>query len=221
MDPLTPEHPDFWTEIMAPRSPAWREPIDLELIALDDDVQEAVDTFAREISVRFAEYRAAGHEIPTQAELAPDYQLARLYTWRQVAGLVERFAEVAATCAGRADGIGYPELAAAWGISRQAARKKWPDAVPTRGEPRPVELELAGGSASITQLVEGYVWEATAETGATAKGEEPYGSQAEAAAHAGAWLQRHQYDPAAAHADCIEPHRDSKGEYVDCDGVAL
>ncbi|MFF3327619.1 hypothetical protein [Streptomyces sp. NPDC002889] len=76
--------------------------------------------------------------------------------------------------------------------------------MPKKGEPRPVELELAGGRAEIIELPGegGYGWEATAETGVTEKGPEPYGSASEAAAHAGAFLQRHACDLDAAHADC-------------------
>ncbi|NIY64276.1 hypothetical protein SMALB_2234 [Streptomyces malaysiensis] len=65
--------------------------------------------------------------------------------------------------------------------------------------------------------------EATGADGSSGQSEEPYGSRTEAAAHTGAFLARHAtaYDRDAAHAECIEPHRDPDGEYVDCDGRPL
>ncbi|MFD5422623.1 hypothetical protein ACFWJT_31980 [Streptomyces sp. NPDC127069] len=55
----------------------------------------------------------------------------------------------------------------------------------------------------------------------TARGEEPYGSVAEAAAHAGAFLQRYADETVEAHAECIERHLDAGGDLFDCDGRPL
>ncbi|MGP3983780.1 hypothetical protein [Streptomyces sp. KR80] len=218
----TTDHPDFYTQLLTLREPAWREPTEDELIALEDDIFEAVHEMASAISLRDQSYRDAGQPVPPGNVSAPDYQLAALHALRQAQSAVDRLAAAAARTAGHT-GASYAKLGAAWGITRQSARLRWPDAVPPRGEARPVELELAGGHATITQFPDddGYVWEATAEDGTTAQGEEPYGSTAEAAAHAGAFLQRHAHDPDAAHADCIEPHRDADGEYADCGGTPL
>ncbi|MET8756205.1 hypothetical protein ABZW32_39890, partial [Streptomyces sp. NPDC004667] len=48
-------------------------------------------------------------------------------------------------------GAGYPQLGAAWGITRQSARTKWPDAVPSRAHlPQPpVPVQHAGGTAAV------------------------------------------------------------------------
>ncbi|MFG2895058.1 hypothetical protein [Streptomyces sp. NPDC048248] len=211
--------PDFWTQIMTLREPAYSEPTEDDVLALQDDIFEAVQRMASAISLRDQDYRAAGvRPAPAAVVASPDYQLATLHALRQAEGVIETFAATSAKNAGHT-GASYTKLGAAWGITRQSARLKWPDAARKPGA-RPVELDIAGGRATVTQLSDddGYVWEATAENGVTEHGQEPYGSIAEAAAHAGAFLQRHAYDPSATHGDCTEPHRDSKGEYVDCDG---
>ncbi|MEJ8662277.1 hypothetical protein [Streptomyces sp. MS1.AVA.4] len=218
----TKDTPDFWTQIMTLREPAWREVTEDDQFDLHDAVEDAVFVLAKKLSTRAAEYRAAGQALPDAALAAPDVQLAMLRALREAQRAIDNLAGRTAKTAGHT-GATYRHLGDAWGITRQSARLRWPDALPKKGEPRPVELELAGGRAEIVELPGegGYVWEATAETGVTEKGPEPYGSAAEAAAHAGAFLQRHSHDPDAAHADCIEPHRGADGEYVDCDGRPL
>ncbi|MGW9028384.1 hypothetical protein ACWGQ5_30390 [Streptomyces sp. NPDC055722] len=60
----------------------------------------------------------------------------------------------------------------------------------------------------------GFVWEATGADGTSGQGKEPYGSRIEAAAHAGAFLERHATacDHNAVHAGCTEPHQNPNGE---------
>ncbi|MFF8993977.1 hypothetical protein ACF09H_29435 [Streptomyces sp. NPDC014983] len=69
---------------------------------------------------------------------------------RQVDRTVQEQAANAAKIAGH-QGASYTKLGAAWGITRQSARVKWPDAVPARGQQthEPIPLVYAGGTATI------------------------------------------------------------------------
>ncbi|MCX4729340.1 MULTISPECIES: hypothetical protein [unclassified Streptomyces] len=42
------------------RQPRWREPVDDELIGMEDDLQEAARRFACAVSLRAADYRTNG-----------------------------------------------------------------------------------------------------------------------------------------------------------------
>ena len=91
-------------------------------------------------------------------------------------------------------------------------------------EPTPLGLEHAGGRAKVIELPHeaGFAWEATGADSTTDQGEEPYGSQAEAAAHARAFLAQHEdTSREAVHAGCFMPHLDAYGEHIDCDGRPL
>ncbi|WP_331729763.1 hypothetical protein [Streptomyces chartreusis] len=230
MEP-TLDDPNYWGDIMTLRDPAYREPTDDEVLRLEGDVTDAAHTLACAISARESAYRANGQDVPDGVVASPDWQLTYLYALHAVDGIVRRLADRTARTAG---GIGatYGHLGAAWGITKQAARLRWPGAVqkPTTltDETEPFQLRLAGGVAEIVQLPDagGFAWGATGEDGTIGQGEEPYGSRTEAAAHAGAFLARHSvpdeddYDHEAAHADCTEPHVTADG-YVDCDGTPL
>ncbi|MFJ2745857.1 hypothetical protein ACIO3O_40070 [Streptomyces sp. NPDC087440] len=214
------DDPDFWTDVLSPRTPAWREPGEDDLITLADDVHDAADRLARAISTRAADYHEAGSDFPLEASAAPDYQLALLHALWQITRSAESRAATAAKVAGHC-GAGYPDLGTAWGgITRQSARKKWPDAVRRPGTPDPITLELAGGRAVLTELPDdiGHIWEATGEDGEQGEADEPLNSQAEAAAHAGAWLQQHEYGPDEAHADGLTLRLGTDGDPVDYDG---
>lgn len=226
----TRDNTAFWGDVMTLREPAYREPIDEELHQLEDAVADAAQTLAGAISTRESAYRAAGKEVPDGVTLAPDRTLAYLYALHEIDGIVGRLADRAARAAG-ATGATYPHLGAAWGVTKQAARLRWPGAVrkPTdladTGEP--LDLRVAGGAAEIVQLPNegGFVWSATGADGTHGQAEEPYGSRTEAAAHAGAFLAQHAepdepYDHDEAHAECIEPHVTADG-YADCDGRPL
>ncbi|WP_351229996.1 hypothetical protein [Streptomyces sp. NPDC002133] len=214
------DDPDFWTRILALREPAWREPGEDDLLNLQDDIFEAVQQLASRISLRAQDYRAAGQDLPDAAIAAPDYQLAVLRALHTAQRTIDTFAATAAKNAGHT-GASYTKLGAAWGgITRQSARLRWPDAVHKRGTaPQPIELELAGGHAEISELPDGagYTWEAVGYDEAVAEENEACATVAEAAAQAGAFLQLHAYDHAAAHAACTRPHVTGDG-YVDCDG---
>ncbi|MGW2826406.1 hypothetical protein ACWC24_36290 [Streptomyces sp. NPDC001443] len=222
---------DFWRDVMTLHEPPYREPVDDEVVHLQDQVAEAARDLARAISTRESAYRADGQEVPNGIALAPDWQLAYLYALHEIEGIARRLADNAARTAG-GTGANYAQLGTAWGITKQAARLRWPGAVrkhdDTSGEGEPFELQLGGGLAEIIQLPNegGFTWEATAGNGTSGQSQEPYGSRTEAAAHAGAFLARHAApgdeteDPDAMHADCIEPHPGPE-DYVDCDGTPL
>ncbi|MGW2891891.1 hypothetical protein ACWDDN_42625 [Streptomyces griseoruber] len=221
----------FWRDVMTLQEPPYRAPGDDEVLQLQDQVAEAARTLARAISTRESAYRADGQETPNGIAISPDWQLAYLYALHEIEGIARRLADSAARTAG-GTGASYTQLGAAWGITKQAARLRWPGAVrkhdDTSGEGQPFELRLGGGIAEIIQLPDGggFVWEATGADRASGQSPEPYGSRTEAAAHAGAFLARHAVpgdgtdDLDAAHAGCFEPHLGPDG-YVDCDGTPL
>ncbi|MFE5923184.1 hypothetical protein [Streptomyces sp. NPDC056468] len=221
----------LWRDVMTLQEPPYREPIDDEILQLQEQVAQAARVLAREISTRESAYRADGQEVPKEIVLSPDWQLAYLYALHEVEGIARRLADGAARTAG-GTGASYAQLGSAWGVTKQAARLRWPGAVrkpdDTSGEGAPFELRLDGGLAEIIQLPNegGFIWEATGADGTGGQAEEPYGSRTEAAARAGAFLARHAtpfdetYDPDAAHADCFEPHPGPDG-YADCDGTPL
>ncbi|MDH6604474.1 hypothetical protein M2164_000109 [Streptomyces sp. SAI-208] len=229
MEP-TLDDPDFWADIMTMRDPAYRAPTEDEVLQLEDDVADAAHALAVAISARESAYRVNGQDVPDAVVASPDWQLTYLYALHMVDGIVKKLADRTARAAG---GIGanYGHLGAAWGgITKQAARLRWPGAVrrPTdlTEKAEPFQLSLAGGVAEIVQLPDaaGFAWAATGGDGTIGQGEEPYGSRTEAAAHAGAFLALHgepdEGDHAAAHADCVQPHPAGDG-YVDCDGRPL
>ncbi|SDT82982.1 hypothetical protein SAMN05216371_7794 [Streptomyces sp. TLI_053] len=121
--------------------------------------------------------------------------LSVLAAWKVVDGEVRRLTALAAAAAG-SYGANYEQLGAAWGMTRQGARKKWPEAVPrpTAARTGP-SLELFGGHAELTQDQRSGGWSWTAEgadgtLGAAGDGTR-YATKEEAAAHAGAFLREH------------------------------
>ncbi|MFB8241106.1 hypothetical protein ACFC58_31690 [Kitasatospora purpeofusca] len=123
--------------------------------------------------------------------------LSVLAAWKVVDTEVKQLTALAAATAG-SYGANYEQLGAVWGMTRQGARKKWPDAVP-----RPAaaatrtgsSLELFGGTAELTQdpLSGGWAWTAEGADGTRgAAGDGTwYATKEEAAAHAGAFLREH------------------------------
>ncbi|MER8009640.1 hypothetical protein [Streptomyces sp. NPDC094149] len=215
----------FWRDVMTVQEPPYREPIDDEIVQLQDQVAQAARELARAISTRESALRADGREVPDGITLAPDWQLAYLYALHEIEGIAKRLADTVARTAG-GTGANYAQLGAAWGITKQAARLRWPGAVrrpdDTSGEGEPFELRLGGGLAEIIQLPDdgGFIWEATGGNGSSGRAAQPYGSRTEAAAHAGAFLARHAGsvkdidDHDGAHGGSFEPPPGSDG-YVD------
>ncbi|WP_236578317.1 hypothetical protein [Streptomyces tendae] len=124
-----------------------------------------------------------------------DVALSVLAAWKVMDGEVKRLTERAAVTAG-SYGASYEQLGAVWGITRQGARKKWPDAV-SRTAPTTVgtsTLALFGGTAELVRSPSGgWGWTgrgADGTAGAAPDGT-PYATAEEAAAHAGAFLKEH------------------------------
>ena len=124
--------------------------------------------------------------------------LSILAAWKVVDVEIKRLAEQAAATAG-SYGASYEQLGAVWGITRQGARKKWPDAV---SRPAPAAagrstLALFGGTAELVQSPSGdWRWAGKGADGAsgTATDGTLYATAEEAAAHAGAFLKEHALD---------------------------
>ncbi|MFB6890482.1 hypothetical protein ACFCX4_14325 [Kitasatospora sp. NPDC056327] len=138
--------------------------------------------------------RTTGEPVHRMWDADPaDVALTVLATWKVVDAEVKRLTEIAAGTAG-SYGASYEQLGAAWGITRQGARKKWPDAVlrPPAGEAVTV-LELFGGTAELTRDPTGghWTWTARAADGSRTAPAAPQPTREEAAAHAGAYLHQH------------------------------
>ncbi|MFD8242391.1 hypothetical protein ACFV3P_24910 [Streptomyces albidoflavus] len=124
----------------------------------------------------------------------PEIPLAKLivckYADEELAVLAEKFARAAG-----AQGATYADLGAAWGISRQAARKRWPGAVSAlseRANKEPVHFQAFGGEARVFFHPEdgGWWWIATAANHQHQEAPEgvTYDTSEEASAAAGAFL---------------------------------
>ncbi|MFH8800972.1 hypothetical protein ACH4F6_15445 [Streptomyces sp. NPDC017936] len=124
--------------------------------------------------------------------------LSVLAAWKVMDAEVRRLTAQAAATAG-SYGASYEQLGAAWGITRQGARKKWPDAV---SRPAPATagrrtLALFGGTAELVQAPSGdWSWTGRGADGASGTVAEGTwcATAEEAAAHAGAFLKEHALD---------------------------
>ncbi len=184
----------FW----APISPAYEEPTDDQLTLLLAELDDVAWRTAERISVRLG--RTSGN-VPEQTRESmrtmPDLQLSRLRVLREISTAVDELANRAACHAG-AVGATYPQLGEAWGISRQAARKRWPGVVGIPAPLEPSEFEMAGGRARIRWHSElgGWQWMAAAANGEY--GESPdettYETKEQAGAYAGAFLVSNQLE---------------------------
>ncbi|MFE2724261.1 hypothetical protein [Kitasatospora sp. NPDC059327] len=160
-----------------------------EQVGLDKALLGALDPLASAIRSR-----ASGlSEERVWVEDPVDVTLSVLAAWKLVDAEVKRLTAIAAGTAG-SYGASYEQLGAVWGITRQGARKKWPDAV---GRPATAgaALRLFGGTAELVADQEPDGWGWTAEgadgtRGAAAAGTR-YATKEEAAAHAGAFLAEH------------------------------
>lgn len=102
-----------------------------EQIALDKALYEALEPLA-------AAVRARETGLPAERMWDDDpvrVALSVLATWNAVDVEIKRLTAIAARTAG-SYGANYEQLGAAWGITRQGARKKWPEAV---DRPAPAE----------------------------------------------------------------------------------
>ncbi|WP_405787082.1 hypothetical protein OG753_03570 [Streptomyces sp. NBC_00029] len=185
---------DVWVDVNTIRTPAYSEPTEDDVLALQDAVAEAADAMAWRISERARAHRAADGDAPDRVVLSGDYQLTLLHALRQTAAAVEKRAAVAAKVAGL-QGASYTKIGEAWGISRQSARVKWPDAVPSRADlPQPpVTVQHAGGTAAVLhhQATDHWMFTAVAADGTHHTSAPDYPTTTAAADDAKACLAEH------------------------------
>lgn len=181
-------------------TPAWTDPTTDQAGQCRDRVEDAARELVRGIAAREVHLRDLSPETaetltPSCGETA-DWNLAMLRALRQVKVETERLADDFAARAGM-HGANYPDLGAAWGITRQGARKRWPHAVsalnPDAYRDRdPIQFEAFGGTARVSFHPDdgGWWWIATAANGKNAEAPEEvtYDTSEEASAAAGAFL---------------------------------
>ncbi|MFF9852641.1 hypothetical protein [Streptomyces litmocidini] len=165
-----------------------------EQAELDKALYDALNPLASAIRSR-----ETGLPADRMWEASPvEVALSVLAAWKVVDVRVRRLTERAAATAG-SYGASYEQLGAVWGITRQGARKKWPDAVsrPAPATAGKSTLAMFGGSAELVQSPSGdWYWTGKGADGAsgTVAGETLYATAEEAAAHAGAFLKEHALD---------------------------
>lgn len=120
----------------------------------------------------------------------PEWQLAMLRALREVDPLALQIGERSARTAGIM-GATYTQLGDAAGITRQAATKRWPGAVPPK-DAAPVDIETAGGTGRVFYDQESgtWAWFAQGANGTSAESEDDagHGTSEAAAAAVGAFL---------------------------------
>ncbi|MER5983147.1 hypothetical protein [Streptomyces sp. NPDC001787] len=123
-----------------------------------------------------------------------DVTLSVLATWKVVDAEVKRLTAMAARTAG-SYGASYEQMGAAWGITRQGARKKWPDAIDRPVAARASAVELCGGTAELVPdpVSGGWRWTGRGADGTRGGTDDTtcHATKEEAAAHAGAFLGEH------------------------------
>ncbi|MFI9048292.1 hypothetical protein [Streptomyces sp. NPDC053427] len=166
-----------------------------ELVALDKSLLDALNPLASALRAR-----ATGLPEERMWDADPlEVTLSILATWKVVDAEVKRLTAIAAQTAG-SYGASYEQLGTAWGITRQGARKKWPDAVNRSAttEAETSAVELCGGSAELSRDPSSGGWRWTGQgadgTPGKADGASFYATKEEAAAHAGAFLKEHAAD---------------------------
>ncbi|MFF2012953.1 hypothetical protein ACFVWY_28300 [Streptomyces sp. NPDC058195] len=163
-----------------------------ERSALDRALLDALDPLASALRGR-----ATGQSVERMWDAGPvDVTLSVLAAWKAVDAEVKRLTAMAARTAG-SYGASYEQLGAVWGITRQGARKKWPDAV-DRTSPAPAEpsvIELFGGRAELIPepSADGWRWSGTGADGVREEAGDAacHATKEEAAAYAGAFLREH------------------------------
>ncbi|SCF82898.1 hypothetical protein [Streptomyces sp. Ncost-T10-10d] len=177
-----------------------------EQTALDKALLDALNPLASAMRAR-----ATGLAEERMWDADPiEVTLSILTTWKVVDAEVKRLTAIAAKTAG-SYGASYERLGAAWGITRQGARKKWPDAI-DRSAPAEAEaslIELFGGSAELSRDPSsgGWRWAGKGADGTRDEADSTscYATKEEAAGHAGAFLKEHVADRRQGLAD----HRDT------------
>lgn len=183
--------PDY-EAFMAPRDPAWTEPTEAQLTKFRKELRAVAAALADEISVRDTSPGRPDPDLPVRS--TPDWQLAMLralrIAWDEVEPMTEQYARGAG-----GGGVNYPQIGDAWGVSRQAARKRWPGAVVAinpHANKEPIEFDSFGGHARVSWHPEdgGWWWIGQAANGRheDAGDDVTYDTSEEAAAIAGAFL---------------------------------
>jgi hypothetical protein len=177
-------------ESVWPAGPAYAEPSEELIDQLTDALGELVWEFARDLVAPIEGLPEPGRirTVEQVAMVGRPTNLARLRVLREVGSAAERIASRVAEKAGQ-QGATYPQLGQAWGITRQAARSRWPGVVKASDQRPPVSVKVAGGTANIYWEPEddGWYWSANAANGEQ-QTEGECASSEEAAAHAGAFL---------------------------------
>lgn len=184
----------FWTRLLDLRDPAWTDPTEEQQQQLEAAVQRLAYQLGAEIWSRADEITDMPPRVREQVTGAPDRHLATLRALRAVKDAADAVAALLAVDAGHR-GAGYPQLGKAWGITRQAARLRWPGAVSAINEANnrePIHFEMYGGEARVSFHPEegGWWWIATAANRKVqeAPADLTYDTSEEAAAAAGVFL---------------------------------
>ncbi|MFI6530678.1 hypothetical protein [Streptomyces uncialis] len=177
-------------ESVWPAGPGYTEPSKELIDELTDAIGELTWELARDLIVPTEGSPERGRIRSAEQVVAIGRQrdLAILRVLREVGPAAERLASRRAKKTGER-GTTYTQLGQAWGITRQAARSRWPGVVRVSNQRPPVSVKVAGGTANIQWELEddGWCWRATAANGKHQTGGECASSE-EAAAHAGAFL---------------------------------
>lgn len=177
-------------ESVWPAGPGYSEPSQELIDELTDDIGELTWELARNLIIPIEELPERGRIRTVEQVVAIGRQrdLAILRVLREVGPTAERLASRRAKKTGDR-GTTYTQLGQAWGITRQAARSRWPGVVRASHQRPPVSVKVAGGTANIQWELEGdaWCWSATAANGEHQTGGKCASSE-EAAAHAGAFL---------------------------------
>ncbi|MFJ2008465.1 hypothetical protein [Streptomyces chartreusis] len=171
----------------------YREPTPDQLQDLHDAVVDALTALADGISIPHGG-RLDVDPDPASGMTHPmntaEWQLAMLRALREVDPLAQVLGERWARTAGIM-GATYTQLGDAAGITRQAATKRWPGAVPPK-DASPVDIETAGGTARVfyDQASGTWAWIGQAANGTSAESEDDarHSTSEAAAAEAGAFL---------------------------------
>ncbi|MEW2489260.1 hypothetical protein [Streptomyces sp. NPDC048411] len=166
-----------------------------ELVALDKALLDALNPLASTMRAR-----ATGLPEDRMWDADPiEVTLSILATWKVVDAEVKRLTAIAAKTAG-SYGASYEQMGTAWGITRQGARKKWPDAIDrsATADAEASVVELCGGTAELLRDPSSGGWRWTGHAADGTRGEADgascYATKEEAAAHAGAFLSEHVAD---------------------------
>ncbi|MFI7099244.1 hypothetical protein ACIBK8_07775 [Streptomyces sp. NPDC050161] len=172
------------------------ETVDAELVALDKALYDALNPLASAMRAR-----STGLPKDRMWDADPvEVALSILAAWKVVDVEVGRLAAQAARTAG-SYGASYEQMGAAWGITRQGARKKWPEAIDrpsTEAKRKSSTVELFGGTAELSwsPACGGWRWSGHGADGMRGEAERAssFSTKEEAAAHAGVFLKEHAAD---------------------------